>query len=346
MKHTLVAAFDQLDQALQAKQQLVGLQILESSIDISSSAAASTTSTGVDTSTSTSAHTATQHDESFGEKVSHFFGSLFGNDDDDKPHRHGTAYPEAYRRGATLLTVTVDTDDLAEEAEDILEHNGAIDIDERSATWGSDGADSLYANEAGNSAVHGGTKHIAGTHLGTDVERTADVTDVPGEAVYSNASTLAAGNTDALAASTSNLTTGTTAIPVIEENLRVGKREVNTGRVRVVSRVTERPVEETVSLHEEHAHIERRPVDRAVGADELNSFKAGSIEIQETAEEVVVEKNARVVEEVVVGTRGTDHQETVRDTVRRTDVDIENEPGTATKHALLTDVPADRLKDR
>jgi len=352
MKHTLVAAFDELDQALLAKQQLVGLQILESNIDISSSATASSTASSVDT----SAHTATHHDESFGEKVSHFFGSLFGNDDDDKPHRHGTAYPEAYRRGATLLTVTVDTDDLAEEAEDILEHNGAIDIDERSATWGSDGAESLYANEAGSSAVHGGTKHIAGTHGAADAQfanRTADVTDVPGEAVYSNASTLAVGNTDALAAGKPDtLATGSshlgsgTAIPVIEENLRVGKREVNTGRVRVVSRITERPVEETVNLHEEHAHIERRPVDRAVGANELNSFKAGSIEIQETAEEVVVEKDARVVEEVYVGTRGTDHQETVRDTVRRTDVDIENEPGTATKHALLTDVPADRLKDR
>jgi uncharacterized protein (TIGR02271 family) len=346
MKHTLVAAFDELDQALQAKQQLVGLQILESSIDISSSAATSTTSTDVDT----SAHTATHHDESFGEKVSHFFGSLFGNDDDDKPHRYATAYPEAYRRGATLLTVTVDTDDLAEKAEDILEHNGAIDIDERSATWGSDGAESLYANEAGNGTVHGGTKHIAGTHLGAAdaqfANRTADITDTSGEAVYSNASTLATSDTDALAAGTAPLPTGSTAIPVIEENIRVGKREVNTGRVRVVSRVTERPVEETVSLHEEHAHIERRPVDRAVGTDELNSFKAGSIEIQETAEEVVVEKNARVVEEVYVGTRGTDHQETVRDTVRRTDVDIENEPGTATKHALLTDVPADRLKDR
>jgi uncharacterized protein (TIGR02271 family) len=338
MKHTLVAAFDDLDQALLAKQQLVGLSILESNIDISSSSAASTTSTGVDTST----HTAAVHDESFGEKVSHFFGSLFGNDDDDKPHRHATAYPEAYRRGATLLTVTVDTDDLAEEAEDILEHNGAIDIDERSATWGSEGADSLYANEAGGIAAHAGTTHIAGTHLGAaDVQgagRTADITNIPGEAVYSNADTLAAG--------TNNLAAGTTAIPVIEENIRVGKREVNTGRVRVVSRVTERPVEETVNLHEEHAHIERRPVDRAVGTDELNSFKAGSIEIQETAEEVVVEKNARVVEEVVVGTRGTDHQETVRDTVRRTDVDIENEPGTATQHALLTDLPADRLKDR
>jgi uncharacterized protein (TIGR02271 family) len=346
MKHTLVAAFDELDQALLAKQQLIGLQILESSIDISSSAAVDSTSSDVET----HAHTAAHQDESFGEKVSHFFGSLFGNDDDDKPHRHGTAYPEAYRRGATLLTVTVDTDDLAEEAEDILEHNGAIDIDERSATWGSDGAESLYANEAGSAAVHGGTKHIAGTHLGAAdtqfAERTADITDTSGEAVYSNASTLAPGNTDALATSNVGLTTGTTAIPVIEENIRVGKREVNTGRVRVVSRVTERPVEETVSLHEEHAHIERRPVDRAVEAGELNSFKAGTIEIQETAEEVVVEKNARVVEEVVVGTRGTDHQETVRDTVRRTDVDIENEPGTATQHALLTDLPADRLKDR
>jgi uncharacterized protein (TIGR02271 family) len=125
--------------------------------------------------------------------------------------------------------------------------------------------------------------------------------------------------------------TDRTSIPVIEEDLRVGKREINTGRVRVVSRISERPVEETVNLHEEHAHIERHPVDRPATAAELNNFKAASIEIQETAEEVVVEKTARVVEEVSVGKQSSDHQETVRDTVRRTDIDVQSEPGSTVR---------------
>lgn len=57
-----------------------------------------------------------------------------------------------------------------------------------------------------------------------------------------------------------------------------------------------------MNLHEEHAHIERQPVHRLATASELGTFKAGSIEIQETVEEVVVEKSVRVVEEVTIGT--------------------------------------------
>ena len=138
----------------------------------------------------------------------------------------------------------------------------------------------------------------------------------------------AAGVTDVVAPlADTRLVDDRTSIPIIEESLRVGKRVINTGRVRVVSRVTERPIEETVSLHEEHAYIERHPVDRPATADELDSFKEGFIEIQETAEELVVEKTARVVEEVSVGRQSSDHTETVRDTVRRTDVDVQTEPG-------------------
>ncbi|MBA1200713.1 YsnF/AvaK domain-containing protein [Pseudomonas capeferrum] len=317
MTHTLVAAFDNLSEAQAAKQQLLSKQILESDIQISSSSLDAPQNS---TDTTDLRH---EHDESFMDKVSHFFGSLFGTDEDDKPHRHGRAYPEAYRRGATLLTVTVATDELGEEAEEILERNGAIDIDERSRTW----TDSSWDYEGTSGTYASGvagvqdttTTHLAGTHQGTDH---AEVVDRRVEDP-----------------------TGRTAIPVIEEDLRVGKREVNTGRVRVVSRVTERPVEETVNLHEEHAHIERRPVDRAASASELNSFKAGSIEIQETAEEVVVEKSARVVEEVTVGKESSDRQETVRDTVRRTDVDVETDHDSLTRDKNV-DPLTGRLKDR
>lgn len=294
MTHTLVAAFDTLDEALAAKSDLLAERVLETNIQISSSKAQSST-TGE---TSGAQH---EDDESLGHKISHFFSNLFGSDDDHKPHRYAVAYPEAYRRGATLLTVVATTEDEAESIEDILERNGAFDIDERSATWEND---QLSAQPDA-----GVTTHIAGTHVATD---RADVVDRSFENDAAH-----------------------TAIPVIEENLRVGKREVNKGRVRVVSRVSERPVEETVSLHEEHAHIERRPVDRPAAADELNSFKAGSIEIQETAEEVVVEKFARVVEEVTVGKQSSNHEETVRDTVRRTDVEVQSEPASPVKPGTL-----------
>lgn len=115
-------------------------------------------------------------------------------------------------------------------------------------------------------------------------------------------------------------------IPVVEEELKVGKRQVQRGGIRVVSRVTERPVQETVELQEEHASIERRPVDRAL-TDSDRAFTQQSVEIRETAEEPVVAKTARVVEEVVVGKQSTKHQETIKDTVRKTDVEVKRSGG-------------------
>ena len=115
-------------------------------------------------------------------------------------------------------------------------------------------------------------------------------------------------------------------IPVVEEELRVGKREVEKGGVRITNRVTETPVEEEVRLREEHINVERRPVDRPV-TDVDNAFQAGTIEVTETAEEAVVAKNARVVEEVVVNKDVQERTETVRDTLHRTDVDVQQVEG-------------------
>jgi uncharacterized protein (TIGR02271 family) len=116
---------------------------------------------------------------------------------------------------------------------------------------------------------------------------------------------------------------GEVALPVMEEQLRVGKREVERGGVRVHSRVTEKPVEETVTLREETVHVDRRPADRAVSQADMAAMRDGTIEMTETSEEAVVSKQARVVGEVVVSKDATERQEKVRDTVRRTDVDVE-----------------------
>lgn len=90
--------------------------------------------------------------------------------------------------------------------------------------------------------------------------------------------------------------------PVTQESLEVRKREVQTGGLRVYSRATETPVTETVNLREEHATIERHPVERVATADDR---KTGSAEIRETAEHAVVAKTARVIEEVTVGREAT-----------------------------------------
>src|SRR4029453_10242040 len=101
------------------------------------------------------------------------------------------------------------------------------------------------------------------------------------------------------------------------------KRSVSRGGVRVFSRVIEVPVEETVTLREERAEVQRRDVDRPATQAELASFKEGAIEVRETGEEAVVAKTARVVGEVEVGKRVTEREETVGDTVRKTKVDVE-----------------------
>ena len=108
-------------------------------------------------------------------------------------------------------------------------------------------------------------------------------------------------------------------IKVIEENIAVGKREVVTGGATVRARVIEKPVTETLRLREEHVYIKRTPVDRpATAAD----FAEGTISVTETAEEAVVAKSARVVEEIEVGKEVNTRTETINETVRETEVDV------------------------
>ena len=119
-------------------------------------------------------------------------------------------------------------------------------------------------------------------------------------------------------------TEGTTSIPVIEEELHVGKRVVETGGARIRKRIIERPIEESINLREEHVIVERAPVNRPATEADLTNFPEGEIEITEHAEVPVVAKEARVVEEISLEKEVEERNEVIRDTVRRTDVDIEN----------------------
>ncbi|MEO8072674.1 MAG: YsnF/AvaK domain-containing protein [Acidobacteriota bacterium] len=117
-------------------------------------------------------------------------------------------------------------------------------------------------------------------------------------------------------------------LPVIEEQLNVGKRIVQNGGVRIHQRMTEVPVEKSVTLREEHVTVDRRPVDRAVSQTDIDASKKEDFVVIERAEEAVVGKQARVVEEVVVGKTSTERQETITDTTRRNDVEVEQTDAT------------------
>jgi stress response protein YsnF len=118
-----------------------------------------------------------------------------------------------------------------------------------------------------------------------------------------------------------------TSIPVVEENVQVGKREVERGGVRLKSRIVERPIEENLRLREENVTVERVPVDREATDADLNNFPEQEIEIVEHAEVPVVSKEARVVEEVKLNKEVEHRDETVKETVRKTEVDVENLEG-------------------
>ena len=115
----------------------------------------------------------------------------------------------------------------------------------------------------------------------------------------------------------------------MQEEVRVGKRQVERGGVRVFSRLVETPVNETVSLREEHVSVERRPVDQPLDPADVAALKDQTIELRETAEEAIVQKSARVVEEVVVGKEVSQRQQNIKDTVRHTEVEVQPLQGSA-----------------
>ena len=232
---------------------------------------------------------------------------LFLPDED----RH--TYAEGLRRGGFLVSVSASDADY-ERVIDILDDEGTIDIDERAESWRSEG---WSASSAGGS-LSGGTTDTT--------SRTTGMTAGSGSAL----------GTASMNASSERVSTGDEVIPVAEEHLSVGKRDVSHGRVRIRSYVVETPVSEQVNLREERVEVERRPVSGTMQAGSLSGdpFQERTIEVEERSEEAVVSKEARVVEEVVVRKEAEQRTETISDTVRKTEVDVDDERnvrGTGTK---------------
>jgi uncharacterized protein (TIGR02271 family) len=194
-------------------------------------------------------------------------------------------YAEATRRGGVAVAVSVDGDQSGEESRAIaiMQRHQPMDLDRSAEDWRAKGWQ--------------------------------------GSGAASQARGPAAGN--AMAAGSENRAAqGANVVPVVEEELKVGKRQVQSGGVRIHTRVTERPVEQQVQLREEHVSVERRPADRPINPGD-EAFRERIVQATATSEEAVVGKTARVVEEVVVNKDVEQKTQTVRDTVRRTDVEVE-----------------------
>ena len=205
------------------------------------------------------------------------------------PEKDRYSYAEGLSRGGQLLTVSRVTNMEYETVLDILDDEGTVDLAEREESWRSEGWGGYEVSP------HAAGARTVGSAVGADGS-------------YADTSSR----------------TGDESIPIVEEQLRVGKRDTSHGRVRVRAYTVEEPVSETVNLREDRVELERRPVDRAV-TDVDTAFQDRTVEAEEFVEEAVVSKEARVVEEVSLRKTSDTRQETVTDSVRHTEVEIDDE---------------------
>jgi stress response protein YsnF len=251
MAYTVVGLFENESEAQRAVERLESTGISRQNVDY-------TRGSGSTENTSSSR-------DSDDSGVTRFFKSLFGSDDD------ADRYSRVSNQGCYIVTVHAQSNDQAEQAADVLDDCGAIDVDERSSSGG------------------------YGAVSNSNTEDRSSLTGNRSE----------------------------TTIPRIEENLEVGKRTEERGGVRVRSRIVEKPVEEHIRLRSEEVHVERQAVNRPISDADANNLRDRDIELTERTEVPVINKEARVVEEIRLSKEVNERNETVRDTVRNTEIDVD-----------------------
>jgi uncharacterized protein (TIGR02271 family) len=245
------------------------------------------------------------------------------------PHDDAHAYAEGVRRGHTLVAVRCD-DDEVDRVVDILDGEDVLDLDERQDAWRSEGWSGY-----GSGATDMGT-----TDMGATATTSAGMMGGAGMAGGSDMRDRDTLRDDSAYEQGRSTNRGDEVIPVAEEELHVGKRDVSHGRVRIRSHIVERPVQEQVSLKEERVSVERRPAEGTMRSGSVNDgdlFRERSIEMEERAEEAVVSKEARVVEEVVVRKDADQRTQTVSDTVRKTEVEVDDDRSAGISRTGTTD---------
>lgn len=129
-------------------------------------------------------------------------------------------------------------------------------------------------------------------------------------------------------------------LKLAEEQVDIGKRRVSDGVVRLRRYTVEEDVSEDISLFDQHADMFRRAVDEPAYLNDVD-WSERTIEVEESHEVPTINKTARVREEVGLRTEGNERVETVKDTVRRQEVEVDKS-GT---DRLTSDTDRDRLTD-
>jgi uncharacterized protein (TIGR02271 family) len=255
-----------------------------------------------------------------------FWAWLWGEDADTATRSayssEGDVYDRQARAGNTVLSVMLDDDSLIHQAVTILNAHNPLQIDEHThetePTANTSGSfvqpETAGKTSLAPSGVDYSTSAVATPTTGIAPSPTAPVTQ--------ESNSLPAGMPDA--GRVEPVATSATAdevIPLAEEQLEIGKRTVDRGTTRVRRYVVEKPVEQNVTLHGERVTIERRhPVEGAAAGG--GAFEERTVEVRETEEVPVVGKAARIVEEVAIRKEATERTETVKDTVRREEVEV------------------------
>jgi uncharacterized protein (TIGR02271 family) len=286
MNKSIVGFFDNRQQAESARLELLSEGITDNNIQLFSGDSTRSGSMSSDVSVSGSGATSrdsyTNNDnESFTDRIKHFFTSMSdqgAGDDADN-------YAEGIRRGGTTLLVRTD-DPMIDTVSDILESNGAVDINQRGQYYKESG----FQNFDMNSGPLSEEQRLSSQSQYQDWEKNRG---------------------------------GEQVLPVIEEKVNVSKRQIENGRVRIYTRVSETPIDEDIQLRDERVEVERNPVDRPIQSSDMAAFQEGEIELRETSEEAVVNKEARVVEEVRVRRQAEERTEHIHETARRTDIEVD-----------------------
>ena len=185
--------------------------------------------------------------------------------------------------GKTVLGVTINDDARISDALAVLESHHPIDVEENGEEMA--------------------TKHAAA------------------QAAITPASAPLADRGDATPSNLSDLSGREEVIPLAEENIEINKRTIDRGTTRIRRYVVETPVEREVTLHGERVTVERRTPTTTAGPLP-GQFEERVVEVHESDEAPLVQKTAHVAEEVVIRREPTERTETVRDTVRREEVEV------------------------
>ncbi|WP_035333650.1 YsnF/AvaK domain-containing protein [Dyadobacter crusticola] len=296
MAKTVVGIFEYESDAQQAQNYLLANGFADGDVDIKTASY-----------TSDSSAATVNQDNDMMDRVGNFFRDLFDGDDEEIKR-----YSEAGRRG-TIVTVHATDAVEAEAAAAILDQYGAIDIDGSSENYLDDNAGintpaTAYIDPVVPAYQDTPVTTYTESNVDTFENRALDVT--PDELRLTDESLVSDERSESL--------------PVIEEQLQVGKREIETGGVRLRSRIVERPVQESIRLRQEQVSINRTPVDRLASESELDTFREGTIEMKEYAEIPVISKEARVVEEVSLNKTVDERNEVIHETLRNTEVEAED----------------------